>query len=170
MFARVIASMDSDPKTVVEFGAGMGSNLRALRKILPQAVLSGVEINEVAFGNMRDIATIAYQMSMLQFAERDAYDLAFTKGVLVHIPPADLARAYEVLYQASRRYILIAEYFAPKLTEIEYRGRRGLLWKGPHAYDMLDRWKDLKLVDYWFVSSRDAFPQDDLNVWLLSKV
>lgn len=156
-------------KTVIEFGAGVGSNLLALKQILPHADMAAVEINEQAVRNLEGFCRTVSHGSMLDCTTTEAYDLAFTKGVLIHIPPAELDRAYEVLYKASSRYILIAEYFAPKITEIEYRGRMGLLWKGPHAYDMLDTYHDLKLVDYGFVSSRDQFPQDDLNFWLMEK-
>ena len=152
--------------TAIEFGCGVGRNLQALST--GNIKLAGVEINHAAAFEARIYGPI-FVASMVDWKGKGQYDLAFTKGLLIHIPPPELPRAYDVLYQASRKYILIAEYFAPVLTEIEYRGRRDMLWKGPHAYDMLDRYPDLKLLDYGFVSKRDPYPQDDLNWWILEK-
>ena len=168
-FARILAAMNADPISAIEFGCGVGNNLRALRTLLPDIALRGVEINESAAILARQVTPLITIGSMLVHEAIISWELAFTKGVLIHIPPVDLPRAYEVLYRASRKYIMVAEYYAPKPTEIEYRGRRDMLWKGPHAYDMLDRYQDLKLLDYGFVSSRDPYPQDDLNWWILEK-
>ena len=169
MFARVLGAMESDPKEVIEFGAGMGANLLALRELIPSVHLMGVELNGYALKKLRDNFPESYSGSMLDFIGNAEWDFAFTKGVLIHIHPDNLPRAYEVLYKASRRYIMVAEYFATTMTEIEYRGRRDMLWKGPYAYDMLDHYKDLRLVEYGFVSKRDKYPQDDLNWFLLEK-
>lgn len=159
--------------SVIEFGAGVGSNLLALRERLPKAHIAAVEINPHAMEGL--IATQAanemHQSSMLDWINPTPgqYDLAFTKGVLIHIPEDDLPRAYAALHAASRRYILIAEYYAPKRTEIEYRGRRDMLWKDDFAGAMLYRYEDLKLVNYGFVYHLDEHPQDDLNWFLLEK-
>jgi len=45
------------------------------------------------------------------------------------------------------------------------------LFKRDFAGEMLDRFKDLELLDYGFVYHRDNnFPQDDLNWFLLRKM
>lgn len=159
--------------SLIEFGAGVGSNLVALREMLPQARIDALEINPAALEHLiaTGAANVVYQSSMTDWINPQPaqYDLAFTKGVLIHIPPADLGHAYAALYQASRRYILLAEYYAPKHTEIEYRGRRDMLWKGDFAGEMLDIYPDLHLIDYGFTYHRDINPQDDLNWFLLEK-
>ena len=158
--------------SVIEFGAGVGNNLRALRQFFHNDLnvpLRGIEINATAFAKLsRDFRWSRFG-TMFDWDCDDQADLTLSKGLLIHIPPESLQRAYEVLYKASRHYILVAEYFAPKLTAIRYRGRDDLLWKGPYAYDMLDKYQGLKVLDYGFVSSRDRNPQDDLNWWLLEK-
>ena len=161
-------------QSVIEFGAGTGANLQALRQLLTtKARIDAVEINGEAMEVLlaRGCANVVYQSSMLSWTnpKEGEYDLAMVKGVLIHIPPKHLPMAYQALYTASRRFILLAEYFAPTHTEIEYRGRRDMLWKGPHAYEMLDAYPDLRLLEYGFVSKRDPHPQDDLNWWLLEK-
>ncbi len=50
---------------------------------------------------------------MLGFSQPKTRDLAFTKGVLIHIHPDDLRRADEVLYRCTSRYLLvIADWLA----------------------------------------------------------
>lgn len=157
--------------SIVELGAGVGSNLIALRELLPRATLAAVEINPMAMHQLiaSGAANEMYQESILEWTPPKAYDLAFTKGVLIHIPPEDLPRAYDLLYRSSAHYVLIAEYYAPRPAEIEYRGRRNMLWKRDFAGEMLDACADLHLIDYGFVYHRDPYPQDDLNWWLMEK-
>ena len=78
--------------------------------------------------------------------------------------------AYERLYEASNRYILVAEYYNPSVVEISYRGHSGRLWKRDFAGEMMDKYPDLKLVDYGFIYHRDlAFPADDVTWFLMEK-
>ena len=64
----------------------------------------------------------------------------------------------------------IAEYYNPTPVEVKYRGHDGRLFKRDFAGEMLDRFPDLKLVDYGFNYHRDHnFPQDDGNWFLLEK-
>lgn len=157
-----------DVKSVLEFGCGTGANLQALRKILPFATLAGIEINATAATEASQHATI-YRDNLLAWKQPRTYDLVLTKGVLIHIPPIDLRCVYEVIYQASERWILLAEYYAPKPAEIEYRGRMGMLWKRDFAGEMLDLYPGLRLVDYGFYYHREPLPQDDITWFLMEK-
>jgi len=173
LFGRILARTE-DVRSVIEFGAGVGSNLQAFMQLLPGAALTGIEINEKAFDRLgqflAEVPHSPIHASMLDPATPwGEYGLAFTKGVLIHIAPEDLPRAYEVLHRASSRYILVAEYYSPKPIEIEYRGHSARLWRRDFAGEMLDRFNDLRLIDYGFVYHRDPYPQDDLTWWLLSK-
>ena len=81
-----------------------------------------------------------------------------------------MPQVYELLYQSSKKYICIAEYYNPKPVEIDYRGHEGKLFKRDFAGEMMDKYKDLQLVDYGFVYHRDyQFAQDDMNWFLLKK-
>ena len=159
-------------QTVLELGANIGMNLLALRSLLPDAKLSAVEINESAAvelnANLKDVTL--YLTSILEFQPIETWDLVFTKGVLIHINPEKLPIVYERLYQSSSRYVLIAEYYNPTPSEINYRGHTGKLFKRDFAGEMLDQYPDLKLVDYGFVYHRDPnFPQDDTTWFLMEK-
>ena len=98
------------------------------------------------------------------------WDLAFTRGLLIHIHPRDLPKAYDTLHQAAAKYILICEYFSPQPRMIPYRGQDNLLWARDFAGEMLDRFDDLALLDYGFVYHRDPVaPQDDVTWFLMEK-
>jgi pseudaminic acid biosynthesis-associated methylase len=158
---------------IIEFGANRGMNIIALKEFkgLADTHFAAVEINEEALSELSKIDGLDIVAgSMLDFAPVEPYDLAFTKGVLIHVASEDLRRAYNVLYESSRRYILIAEYYNPKPVEIEYRGHTGRLWKRDFAGEMMDLYPDLKLVDYGFVWRRDpVMPQDDLTWFLMER-
>jgi len=90
--------------------------------------------------------------------------------LLIHLQPSLLERAYKVLYESSKRYICIAEYYDPNPVSIPYRGHNDKLFKRDFAGEMMDKYPDLKLVDYKFTYKRDnKFPLDDITWFLLEK-
>jgi len=65
---------------------------------------------------------------------------------------------------------LMCEYYNPSPVEVNYRGHSGKLFKRDFAGEFLDKFSDVKLIDYGFVYQRDpAFPQDDLTWFLMEK-
>ena len=75
------------------------------------------------------------------------------------------------MFQSSHRYICIAEYYNPTPVEVPYRGHQNKMFKRDFAGEMLDKFQDLRLLDYGFVYHRDTqFPQDDVNWFLLEKI
>lgn len=160
------------PGSIIELGAGQGANLRALHRLLPAAELAGVELNRQAAQVLAATthATRVYNASIFDWEPDRQWELAFTKGLLIHIHPDEIGMAYEMLHRAAARWILIAEYHNPTPVNVPYQGREDLLWKRDFAGEMLDRYPDLGLVDYGFVYRRDRAPQDDLNWFLLEKV
>jgi pseudaminic acid biosynthesis-associated methylase len=159
----------------LEFGANIGLNLRAIRQLLPRASLSAVEINPDAAHLCRQWLDTSgggevHEASILDWSPTNTVDLALIKGVLIHIAPEQLEGVYEKLYLASRRYLLIAEYYNPTPVSVPYRGHADRLFKRDFAGEMLDRYADLELVDYGFVYHRDSlFPQDDMTWFLLAR-
>jgi pseudaminic acid biosynthesis-associated methylase len=170
-FSKVIASTEK-LNSILELGANVGLNLMALRKLLPNATFSAIEINEKAAlalkYNVPDVDI--YQNSIVDFNSNETWDFIFTKGVLIHINPDQLPKVYELMYQKSSRYILIAEYYNQTPIDITYRGHSGKLFKRDFAGEMLAQFPDLSLVDYGFVYHGDVnFPQDDITWFLLEK-
>jgi len=158
--------------SLIEFGANVGMNLRALMTLFPNIDSHAIEINAQAAKELEGlIGSDRVQCGSILDAKMDeSYDVALIKGVLIHINPKDLSAVYEKLYQASRRYILIAEYYNPQPVSISYRGHENKLFKRDFAGEMLDAFDDLNLIDYGFVYHRDPlFPQDDVTWFLLEK-
>lgn len=169
MWGRILACTDG-VRNVIEFGASVGLNLDAIRALSPKTRLMAVEPNEEAVKVLIAKGYGTEKCGLQDWNPRACADLAFTRGVLIHIPPEDLPSAYAKLYHASGRYIVVAEYYNPTPVEIEYRGQRGLLWKRDFAGDMLERYEHLRLIDYFFVYRRDpVHPQDDVTVFLMEK-
>ena len=168
MFSRALHETWGECRSMIELGANIGLNIAAIKRIYPYIKADAVEINEKAFNQLVKVADTAYNCNLFDSRVAGQYDLALTKGVLIHIHPDDLKAAYQRLFDLSRRYILICEYYNPKPVEIEYRGEKGKLWKRDFAGEMLDAFP-LKLVDYGFVYHRDKWPQDDITWFLMEK-
>ena len=162
--------------SVIEFGANRGLNLQAIGRIAgaheAPLELTAVEFNESALQELNKIPGVrVIESNMLDFADASPqYDLSLSMGVLIHIHPDDLGKAYSALYNSSRRYILISEYYNPKPVAIEFQGRSDVLWKRDFAGDMLDIYPDLRVIDYGFTWRRDPVtPLYDLTWFLMEK-
>jgi len=168
---RDIFTSTNGVNSVMEFGANIGLNLKAIKKLRNDIELSAIEINKKAVSGLSKMKNIkVYPQSILEFSPDYSRDLVFTKGVLIHINPDFLPRVYDLLHKTSNRYICIIEYYNKTPVEVIYRGHKGKLFKRDFAGEILDRHEDLKLARYGFVYHRDNnFPQDDLNWFLLEK-
>jgi len=171
LFSKVLSHI-AKIESLIEFGANQGLNLRAIRQLLPSVKLSAVEINKTAVSELNSLGYVnVNHTSILNFSSRTEHDLSLIKGVLIHIDPDSLSQVYDILYKSSKRYICIAEYYNPSPVEIPYRGHSGKLFKRDFAGEMLDKFADLKLLDYGFAYHRDSlFPQDDITWFVLEKV
>jgi pseudaminic acid biosynthesis-associated methylase len=157
--------------SVIEFGANIGHNLRALQLLVPAAKLSAIEINDKAFAELNKLnLEEVYHQSILDFQPDFPREMALTSGVLIHLNPDYLPQVYEKLYQSSFRYICLYEYYNPTPVEVHYRGHSGKLFKRDFAGEMMDGYPDLELVGYGFIYHRDPFfPTDDSTWFLLEK-
>ncbi|EKE02078.1 MAG: pseudaminic acid biosynthesis-associated methylase [uncultured bacterium] len=170
LFSKII-SRTINVNSILELGANIGLNMWALKNILPNAKLAAIEINKTAFEYLSKIDDVtAYNESILTFNVKDKYDLIFTKGVLIHINPDELDTIYQKMYDYSNKYILCCEYYNPTPASIPYRGHNDKLFKRDFAGELLEKFKDLKLIDYGFIYRRDNnFKDDDLTWFLLEK-
>jgi pseudaminic acid biosynthesis-associated methylase len=159
-------------ESCAEFGANIGMNLRALKLLYPAMIQDGIEINAAAASELAKVVgeSRVFKGSIFDYSPVEPKDLVVIKGVLIHINPSMLATTYRKLYDASRRWILVAEYYNPAPVSISYRGHQDRLFKRDFAGEMLDMFKDLSLVDYGFAYRRDpVFPQDDITWFLMEK-
>ncbi|MFW3341624.1 pseudaminic acid biosynthesis-associated methylase [Aliarcobacter butzleri] len=171
LFSKIFTNSNIKIDSILEFGANIGLNLKALQNINDKFELSAIEINSSAVSRLRDLNLKAiYEESILNFETDYKRDLVFTKTVLIHINPKELQKVYQTLYESSKKYILIIEYYNPTPTEVEYRGYSEKLFKRDFAGELLDKFKDLQLLDYGFMYKRDLKnPMDDLTWFLLEK-
>lgn len=157
--------------SIIEFGCNRGMNLQALHQLLPNCSLHGIEINNKAYSIANNLEyTNIINGSIIDIELDNSFDLTFIKGVLIHINPDHLNDVYDRLYKYSNKYICISEYYNPTPVSLPYRGHSEKLYKRDFAGEMMDRYPDLKLIDYGFTYHRDPkYTHDDLNWFLLEK-
>ena len=158
--------------SILELGANVGMNIRAIKALLPAAQIDAVEINPKAHAILTDtgLCRNASLCSISEFNPERTYDLSFTKTVLIHLNDDDLLTAYETLYKSSRNYILVAEYYSPYKECVEYRGHSNKLFKRDFCKELMTHYPKLKLIDYDFIYRGDpVFPQDDISWFLMQK-
>ena len=159
-------------RSAIEFGANIGMNLQALRLLHPAMDLHGIEINADAAARLAEVIppSQVHRTSILDFEPARQHDLALIKGVLIHLNPAMLPQVYDKLVAATRRYLLVAEYYNPAPVAIPYRGHTDRLFKRDFAGEILERHPAMSLIDYGFAYRRDPnFPQDDITWFLMEK-
>jgi len=171
LFAKIL-TCTSNISSIVEFGSNIGLNLKAIKTLLPSADLTALEINKDAVKALKKkfnrINIISE--SILEYKTDFVFDFVLIKGVLIHINPNKLNIVYQKLYDSSKRYICLVEYYNPTPIKVSYRGFKNRLFKRDFAGELMDKFNDLALVDYGFVYHRDNnFPQDDLTWFLLEK-
>ena len=172
-FEQILKKMpDMSPSSILEVGANIGINLRALNR-LTDAQLFAVEPNQKARNRLVEDAVLPNNhifdaaASNLPFDDH-SIDLVFTSGVLIHISPEEIDSAYAEIYRVSARYILSLEYFSPTPEVKTYRGKDDLLFKRDYGSLWLDNYPDLILVDNGFFWKRTT-GLDNLNWWLFHK-
>jgi len=171
MFCKMISNC-TGVESLIEFGANIGLNLMALRYLCPKWVMDAIEINEEAVKRLEAWGGVnkIHHGSILDFQSVQQWDIVLIKGVLIHINPGYLPRVYDAIFRASKRYIFLVEYYNPVPVEVEYRGNSGKLFKRDFAGELLDRYSNLRIVNYGFVWHRDTtFPQDDVTWFVLEK-
>ncbi len=157
----------------IEFGANIGMNLRVLKYLFPHLRCSAVEINKKASKLLSEIIPKEniYIQSILDFNSSQKWDLVLSKGVLIHIDPNKLNDIYQILYKATNKYLLIGEYYSKNPESLSYRGYDNKLYTRDFAGEMMNKFEDLKLLDYRFHYHKDPnFPQDDITWFLLQKI
>ncbi len=163
----------SDISNILECGSNTGRNIESLNSILPDAKKSIIEISPEAFEIVSDNYEIedSYNGSIIssEFDESN-FDLVFTMCVLIHIHPDDLLENMKKLFDYSRKYILIGEYFNRTPVMIEYHGQKERLFKRDFGRMFIENF-DVKLLDYGFQWGwlYDNAGFDDVTWWLFKK-
>jgi pseudaminic acid biosynthesis-associated methylase len=167
-FERMLGGLDI--QRALEIGCNRGHNLVALAEGVGIPEVIGVEPNPYALSLARAasplIGTIGGHAEDLPFTD-GWFDVAFTCGVLIHIPPVSLDQALREIHRVSRRFVLAIEYYAERETCIQYRGHGELLWKRNFAEEYRRRFPGLRVVRDGYWSEADGF--DRSHWWLMEK-
>ena len=154
-----------NPDNMLEVGANKGLNLLAYPY---SANLFGLEPNAEAREEMRnaDINIVRGSAAKIS-AKPGAFNLVFTCGVLIHIPPAELFKSCSEIVRVSNRFVLAIEYFSAEPEMKNYQGRNGMMWKRDFGKFYLDNF-DLRVVDHGFFW-KETSGLDNLTWTLMEK-
>jgi pseudaminic acid biosynthesis-associated methylase len=132
-------------KSVLEFGAGVGLNLVAIRKIMPDVNMYAVEINATAAEKLRQVTDAGKIFTQSIFDDMPIKaDLVISKGLLIHLNPRFLKQAYAKLYEHSNRYIFLTEHYSSRVEKVEYRGYSDAFWKRDFVGELMECYPDLR--------------------------
>jgi pseudaminic acid biosynthesis-associated methylase len=152
-------------ETFLDVGCNAGWNLLALRKISPDFMMSGIDVNERALAQASsegfDVVACAAKDLPSQ-EDLQGADMVITSGVLIHVPPVELPEVMRAICEATKRYILCIEYDAPVETMAEYRGHQHRLWKRPFG-ELYER------LGMSVLETGQAEGYVDCKYWLLEK-
>ncbi|MBI9014615.1 MAG: methyltransferase domain-containing protein [Clostridiales bacterium] len=123
--------IDKEAK-ILEVGCNVGNQLRLLQE-MGYKNLYGIELQDYAVEKAKELTNginiIKGSGDDLPF--RDGYfDLVFTSGVLIHIPPSILEKVQTEILRCTNSYVWGFEYFSEKYQEVNYRGNEAMMWKG----------------------------------------
>ncbi|WP_135854107.1 pseudaminic acid biosynthesis-associated methylase [Halorussus salinus] len=130
IYRDLLGDVDRDAE-ILEVGSNVGVQLRCLRQLGFENVV-GIDVQSYAIAKSReyspDIPAVVGDASRLPF-EDDAFDLVFTNGCLVAIPPELLADVQSEIVRCSREYVLGSEFYADEYVEIDSDHDEQLYWK-----------------------------------------
>ena len=165
-------SKTNNIQNLLECGCNIGRNINFLNIILPKVEKSVIEISsqalEIALKNNKIKSSFNGPIVDAKFEEK--FDLVFTMGVLIHIHPNDLIKNMNKIFDLSKNYILIGEYFNRTPVSIKYQGEDDRLFKNDFGKIFQTNF-NLKLVDYGFLWGHiyDSAGFDDFTWWLFKK-
>jgi len=165
---RVIVGTEAS--RVLEVGCNTGPNLRWLAELVEPSGVYGVDVNEGALEHVRrslpGVTAVNASARRLPFPDR-SFDLVFTTGVLIHIPPDVLPLAMGEIVRCSHRFVLCGEYYAEEPTEVPYRGARGALFKRDYGALYEELFPELELVEQGVLGRDEGW--DDVTWWLFRR-
>ncbi len=99
------------PKTILEVGCGYGAILKQMKQDMKDTRIVGVDFSSTQLDKARRwVNDDAIEMLMADATKRlpfpdNSFDMVFTSGVIMHIPPPHSSKAREEMIRVSRKYI-----------------------------------------------------------------
>src|SRR6185295_1000081 len=110
-------------ESFLDVGCNAGWNLLALRKISPDFMMSGIDVNHTALQQAAaegfDVVNCAAK-DLSTMDDLQGAAMVITSGVLIHVPPVELDAVMRAIVDASDKYVLCIEYDATVETMVEY--------------------------------------------------
>jgi pseudaminic acid biosynthesis-associated methylase len=171
---KMLAKASLNDKTYLELGCNIGRNIDQLALLDSGLKGSAIEISKPALDYVCSRHSLSHACcSAIQDANLpvNAFELVFTCGVLIHVPPSDLLHVMSKMLDWSSKYVLIGEYFNRTPVSLEYQGKQNMLFKRDFGRMFLENYP-VKLIDYGFLWGKiyDAAGFDDITWWLFEKV
>ena len=154
-------------RSVLEVGCGQGANLAPIARRLDPDDVWGVDVSPLAIGRARvnapGVNVVLSRARQLPF--RDGFvDLTFTVGALIHQPDESLGSVIDEIVRCSARFVLWAEYHAPRTEEVPYHDQPGSLFRRDFASIYATRHPELAVVESGFLDQSAGF---DRLTWQL---
>lgn len=150
---------------VLEVGCGDGQNLHWWT--CTHAAV-GVDVNAGALQTLqargRPFHAARASAGALPFPDH-YFDLAFTCGLLIHVPEPDLPAVLDELVRVSRKWVLLVEYESAQDREIPWRGLREVLWARPFGYLLWQRHPELAPIGHGALTWMDGFDNMEWSLW-----
>lgn len=138
---------------ILECGSNIGRNVKFLNHVYLKAKKSIIEVAEKPFSVVTSNFELEYAFNG-SITESNLppnyFDLVFTNSVLIHIHPDNLLANMQLMYDYSKNYILISEYFNRAPVSIEYRGEMNKLFKSDFGKTFITNF-DVELIDSWIL-------------------
>ena len=160
-------------ESLLECGSNIGRNIDFLENLLPNSSKSIIELSDEAYNKVTDKFNLknSFNGTILDSNFKlNSFDLVFSSAVLIHIHPDDVLNNMKKMYDYSKKYILIAEYFNRTPVMIDYQGEKNKLFKSDFGKTFINNF-DVELIDYGFLWGHiyDNGGFDDFTWWLFKK-
>jgi len=171
---KILAKVD-DPKSILECGANIGRNIKALEYFFPDAKKTAIEISSDATKILKEnfpSLNVCNQSILESSFKKAEFDLVFTMTVLIHINPKELLQNLKTIVSYSSKYVVIGEYFNRTPVSILYQDQEEKLFKRDFGKYIIENFKDeMKLLDYGFLWGHifDNGGFDDITWWVFEK-
>jgi pseudaminic acid biosynthesis-associated methylase len=137
--------IDRDIK-ILEVGANIGTQLKIFEKLGFER-LYGIDVQRKAINeahqNRPNLDIIEGDALDIPFRD-DFFDLVFTHGLLIHIPPGEIEIVMTEIDRCTSEWVYGIEYYAKEYTKVNYRGHDDFLWKTDFP-SLYEKHCDLKL-------------------------
>lgn len=144
---------------ILECGSNIGLNLTDCLAD-PDMDVWGIDIQrhaiEQAWASRRGGNFVVGSIFDLPFRDGH-FDIAFTSGVLIHVPTAGLGDVLREMYRVSKRWLMCVEYHDEQEVTVPWRGQAEALWRRNYRQVVLETLPDLIVVEEGYKTADEGF-------------